>query len=172
MVVTRKFITDQEEKVASQVWITNMSERAEIEKWVIDQFSELENYGLSKPVIKRDHWTTSFDWLSMNIAIELELDWREFDPFMLIVRLEDHQLPQNYYVSNGKPCRFHLQKAIQERGWSVVSDEMKVLSANEKRGLKPKPSADNFKKRLLAYKVVLISCIDQVLADGESIFSA
>ncbi len=116
MAIARRFLNNQGVKAAYQVLITSMSEKEEIEEWVIDQFSKLENYGLSRPVIKRDDWTTSVDWLGADIAIEIELDWREFDAFVLVVRLENRQLPQGYYVSNGKPCRFHLQKVIQERG--------------------------------------------------------
>jgi hypothetical protein len=172
MAIDGKCLSAQEVKVGFRVWIISMSEKSEIEKWVIDQFSELENYKFSKPVVKRDGWTTSVDWLGSDIAIELELDWREFDAFIFIVRLEDGQLPQGYYVSNGKPCRFHLQEVVKERGWPVAQDEMMVISPNGRRGRSSKPSDDSLRKRLLAYKGVLLSCVDQVVADGASIFSA
>jgi len=149
-----------------------MSEQAEIESWLKSQFAELADYGFSEPVVKREDWNTVVDWLGTDIALELELDWREFDVFLLVVRLEDNQLPQGYYVSNGKPCRFHLQKVIKEKGWSVPLDEMRVISTNGKRGHSQKPSVDSLKKRVLAYKAVLKSCIDQLLADGRTIFSS
>lgn len=70
-----------------------MSEQVEIEKWVINQFAELTSYGFSEPIIKREDWSTVIDWLGTGIALEIELDWREFDVFFLIVRLEGGQLP-------------------------------------------------------------------------------
>lgn len=149
--------------MAYLVWISNVSEQSEIENWAISQFAELINYGFSEPVIRREDRSTVIDWLGTDIALELELDWREFDVFLLIVRLENSQLPQGYYVSNGEPCRFHLQKVIKDNGWSVALDEMKVISTNGKREYSQKPSADNLRQRVLAYKAVLMSCVNQIL---------
>ena len=53
-----------------------MSERAEIEKWVAEEFAELLDFGFSKPVISHDGWSTVIDWVGTEIALELELDWR------------------------------------------------------------------------------------------------
>ena len=149
--------------MAYLVWISNVSEQSEIENWAISQFAELINYGFSEPVIKREDRSTVIGWLGTDIALELELDWRDFDVFLLIVRLENSQLPQGYYVSNGEPCRFHLQKVIKDNGWSVALDEMKVISTNGKREYSQKPSADNLRQRVLAYKAVLMSCVNQIL---------
>ena len=148
-----------------------MTDQTEIENWVINQFTELTDYGFSEPVIKREDGSSVFDWLGSDIALELEFDWRELDVFLLVVRLEDGQLPQGYYVSNGKPCRFHLQKVIKEKRWSVALAEMKVISVKGNHKRSQNSSVDNLKKRVLTYKVVLMSCIDQLLDDSQTIFN-
>lgn len=157
--------------MAYQAWTTSMSEKAEIESWTLHQFTELTKFGFFEPLLKRDGGSTVIDWFGKDIALELELDWKEFDVFFLIVRLENDRLPQGYYVSNGKPCRFHLQKVIKEKMWSVDTNAMKVINTNEKNGRLQKPSAENLKKRIVAYQALLISCIDQVVADGVTIFN-
>lgn len=148
-----------------------MSEQEEIEKLVTNQFAELTSYGFSEPIIERGSWSTVIDWLGSDIALELELDWREFDIFLLIVRLEDGQLPQGYYISNGEPCRFHLQKVITEKGWSVALDEMKAISSIGRHGSSQKPSIDNLRQRLFIFKAVVMSCINEILANSETIFT-
>jgi len=171
METENRFLNEQEVRAAYLVWISDMSEQVEIEKWVTSQFAELTSYGFSEPIIKREDWNTVIDWLGTDIAIELELDWREFDIFLLIVRLEGGQLPQGYYVSNGEPCRFHLQKIIKENGWSVALNEMKAISPSGKRRGLQKPNVDNLRQRVLAYKVVLMSCIKQIVANSGTIFT-
>lgn len=172
MRIGSRFLNGLEVRAVYLAWIFDVSERVEIENWVINQFAELTNFGFSEPVVRRDDWSTVIDWLDTDIALELELDWREFDVFLLVVKLEDGQLPQGYYVSNGEPCRFHLQKVITEKEWSVALDEMKVIGTNGKRGHSQKPSADNLRQRVLNYKVVLMSCVNQVLANSGTIFNA
>lgn len=149
-----------------------MSEQAEVENWVTEQFAELSGYGFSGPVVRRDDWSSVIGWFGLDIAIELELDWRELEIFVLIVRLDDGQLPQGYYIANGKPCRFHLQRVVKEKGWFHASDEMELISTIGKRESSRKPSMENLKKRVLAYKAVLISCMDQLLAEGRAVFTA
>ena len=103
------------------------------------------------------------------IAIELELDWREFDSFFLLVKLEGGQFPQGYYVSNGKPCRYHLQKVIKERAWRAGQAGMRVISGISE--CSEKPNVEKLKKRILAYKAVVMSCLRQVIIETEVIFS-
>ena len=148
-----------------------MTEQLEIEKWATKQFAELTNHGFSEPVIKRENWNTVINWFGTDIALELELDWREFDVFLLVVKLENGQLPQGYYVSNGQPCRFHLSKVIIKHEWVVALDDMKRIRCAGKRGRSRKPSRDNIRQRVLAYKVVLMSCINQILISNKTIFT-
>ena len=170
MGIGNRFLNGLEVTAAYLAWIFNVSEQLEIENWVICQYAELINCGFSEPVIERKDWNTVIDWLGTDIALEIELDWREFDVFLLVVRLENSQLPQGYYVSNGEPCRFHLQKVIEENGWFVALDEMKITSTNGKRGRLQKPSADNLRQRVLAHRAVLMSCINQIIANRGTIF--
>ena len=157
------------QRVVNLVWITEMSEREEIENWVAEEFAELADYGFLKPVISHDSWTTVIDWVGTDIALELEIDWREFDAFFLLVKVEDGQLSLGYYVSNGKPCRYHLQAIVKERAWPVDQAGMKAISG--KQGRSEKPIVEKLKKRIIAYKVVVIFCLVQIIAETGEIFA-
>ena len=146
-----------------------MSERINIENWVLEEFAELVELGFSKPIISHDNWSTVIDWMGAEIALELELDWREFTAFFLLVQLEEGKLPVGYYVSNGRPCRYHLQKVVKERAWTVDQAGIQVISG--KQGSSEEPNVEQLKKRVIAYKAVLMSSIKQIVAESGAIFA-
>ncbi len=86
----------------------------EFENEVLEELKSLIiGWGLSEPHIKRDNYSTTFDYFATQFAIEVEFDWREYFVFILIVKLEAGQLPNGYYVSNEGICREYLQRVLQ-----------------------------------------------------------
>jgi hypothetical protein len=146
-----------------------MPERTEVEKCVIKEMSNLLDFGFSGPVVTHEKWTSKIDWLGDEIAIEMELDWRELEIFCLLVRLEDGHLPDGYYVSNGRPCRYHLQKVIQMRHWPVDKDAMHEISdhSKDRSFIKDK---ETMKQRVQSYKTVLSSSLQNIISEGKLIF--
>jgi hypothetical protein len=149
-----------------------MKQEREIENLVLEQFSDVVNYGFAKPIVKREKWRTTIDWFHDDvIALEVELDWFEFEMFVLIVRLEGGKLPAGYYVSNGKTCRFHLQQVIRERGWLVDQDALAKISPGANYNKESRSTAV-FKERLEKFRKVLMSCIEQLAAERDLIFQS
>jgi len=98
-----------------------MSQQKEITAFVLDEFSELvSRWGFQSPKVSEEDWMTRIDYIKGDLAFEIELDWRDFDLFVLLVRLENGQLPSGYYVSNGRKCRKHLNNVIREQRWGQV----------------------------------------------------
>ena len=160
----------QEIKEEYQGLTSNKTNNA-IKTFIADELSVLLDRGFSDPLIKDNSWVTTFDWLSDDIAIEVEVDWRDIDIFMLLVRLEDGKLPKGYYVSGGKPCRYHLQKVITDRKWNVDKNAFGEISPGRKSSRQSKNlSTDALKKRFQQYKTVLLSCFDQLIEDRQNIF--
>lgn len=145
-----------------------MSEKNEIEDWAVNEFSELVQFGFTPPVIIRNGWGISIDWFYRGIAVELEIDVRESAVFCLLVRLEDGQLPDGYYVSNRKPCRIHLQKLIRERGWPVDYGSMSKISHQGQD--KPTSDLTTVRDAVSAYKFVVMQCLERVQSEAEALF--
>ena len=133
-------------------------------------FSFLVEAGFSNPIVANNPLNTVICWKQHLIAIELELDWREWDVFVLIVRLENGKPPTGYYVSDGKSCRYHLQKVISMRKWNI--DKLILNSffpdPSKKR---PKPSPELLQERITFYKQLLIACLESLIKENDRIFS-
>lgn len=85
-----------------------------VERYAIKRLSILDVHGFSRPKANREKWSTTVSSLSSDIAIEIELDWRELDVFVLVTALSDGKLPGGYYVSEGKKCRIHLENVLKD----------------------------------------------------------
>lgn len=138
---------------------------------IIDLLKSLYSYGFSKPIVSQDDWSTSIIFKLTNIALEIELDWRDFNVFVLVVRMERGNLPSGYYVSAGKPCRYHLQKVISDRRWNVDQEAFAELTPKKNsRRQKILWSEDMMFDRFLAYKIVLDDCVDKLRKEESMIF--
>ena len=106
-----------------------------------------------------------------NIGIEIEIDWRDFDVFVLVVRLEDGNIPGGYYVSDGKPCRYHIQKVISDRNWEVDKEAFAKISAGKKGKRQSGMNSEVMMlDRVSAYKQVIESCVEQLVEERDNIF--
>jgi hypothetical protein len=148
-----------------------LDQRQEIENYALEIFSELENFGFSQPFIqKRTDWATTIDWFHDKIALEIKLDWLEYSTvFVLLVRLENGELPKGFYVSKGKECRFYLERVIQDRGWSV--DQVALQSIKDRANVNYRDrDAAKLRKCAEDYRKVIVSCVDQLVKDQDLIF--
>jgi len=100
------------------------TERSELDRSAIEEISCVLGSDFASPTVTLTPAMTTIAWLHSNVAIELELDWRELSISCLIVRLEDGKMPDGYYMSNGKPCRYYLQKLIRKHTWHTTQLEL------------------------------------------------
>jgi hypothetical protein len=112
-----------------------MNDKNEIETFVLDKFTFLQSeFGFSDPIWRRDVWITTISYLSKEIGIEIELDWRDLDVFILITKLDKGKLPRGYYVVNGRVCRLHLEEVLQN-SLNVSKDEIHKSDKSIKKTL-------------------------------------
>lgn len=80
----------------------------------LEQFLFLEEKkGFATPIIKKDIWITTLTYLKNEIGIELELDFRDLDFFVLLVKVNNGELINGYYVSDdGEKIRIHLEEIV------------------------------------------------------------
>lgn len=105
---------------------------------------------------------TRIDYFKGDLGFEIELDWRDFDLFALIVRLENRQLPNGYYVSSGRKCRKHLNNVIREQRWSQVQPQ--AVSKRTRTVADIKQTAEQAKRALLAH-------LDRLIQAGDTLFA-
>lgn len=159
-------------KLGCQDLTSNNDLRNSIVNKIINLLADFCSYGFSTPLVKSEDWSTTITLMLSKIALEIEMDWRDFDIFVLIVRLENGKLPCGYYVSNGRPCRYHLQKVITDRKWNVDQNTWTMISPEIKSRKKyASQSADAIFDRFCAYKKILDSCINELVAQEEVIFN-
>jgi hypothetical protein len=107
-----------------------MNSKDEVVSFAENCFRFLGAEGFAEPVIKTINWETTLSWLHRDVGIELEIDFRESTLYVLIVRLENGRLPKGYYESDGRTCRVHLGRAIDERGWDADMSAIRAVVAS------------------------------------------
>jgi hypothetical protein len=141
----------------------------EIEEFALQSFSILQSdYNFRPPRVRRESWITWIDFFKDNIAVEVEIDWRDFGIDLFLVRLEAGRLPKGLYRSGGKQCRVHLLTLIREKQWSV---DQTIVSQIRFGPADPRVrEVGHLKVQLCNYRKLLLSCMSQILAEGENLF--
>ncbi|NLN02393.1 MAG: hypothetical protein GX174_10890, partial [Lentisphaerae bacterium] len=85
-----------------------------VEEYAIKKLLFLDAYGFERPTTNKDKWCTTISCSSVDISIEVELDWRELDVFVLLRAIQNDGFSGGYYVSGGKRCRIHLEKFLKD----------------------------------------------------------
>lgn len=151
---------------------SNSDRKNQIIKQILASLANLYSFGFSKPQITQEDWATTLTLMLSNVALEIEIDWRDFDIFVLVVRLENGNLPSGYYVSEGRPCRYHLQTVIRDRKWIVDQEALATLSPGKKgQRQNNKRSEEVMLNRFYAYKKVLDGCVEELVKEGDTIFA-
>lgn len=72
-----------------------MNEKRSITELAATKFASLvSEWKFREPLIQEEKWMTRLSFLhDIGIAIEIEIDWRELEVFVLLVRLEHGSLP-------------------------------------------------------------------------------
>lgn len=146
-----------------------MSVEQRFTQYVLCELAVLVNEHEFRPPTISVDWITRIDFLRDSIAIEVEIDWRELDVFFLVVRLEDGRLPEGYYVSRGRRSRVHLLNLIVERKWAVDHELVSRIRMRNKVDPR-KRDIECLKAQVLDQRALLLSCIDQILAENVGLF--
>lgn len=147
-----------------------MISQDEITKFSITEYSFLcDAYGFKSPLITKESWSTQIDYRKGEIAIEINLDFRDFIVELFVVRLEAGKLPKGYYVSAGKKSRIYLLHLITNKNWSI--DEIALQNLQSKTNRSQRGDSNYFKEELRNYRVVLSTCIDKILEERTNLFN-
>lgn len=130
------------------------------------------SYGFGPQITLDDGWVTTVYCFLNEIALAFEVDWREFEVVVFVVRLEANRLPRGYYVEDGIPCRYFLQEVVRRRGWGGA----KELPSDGARGRHCKGSdgtqaADILLERFHACRSLVNDCVGKLVAEESGIFS-
>ena len=60
-----------------------------VEEYAIKKLLFLDAYGFERPTTNKDKWCTTISCSSVDISIEVELDWRELDVFVLLRAIQN-----------------------------------------------------------------------------------
>jgi hypothetical protein len=146
-----------------------MKKTEQIETSVMRKMAFLqENHGFMSPIVNRKRWCTTISYPADEIAIEIELDWRDLDVFVLVTKLENGRLPSGYYVSNGKKCRIHFERVLRE--------VLKVDSGHVKKALgfipdRSQRDESTLENRLDAYVVLIREYVTELCLRGATLFA-
>lgn len=138
-----------------------------IEEYAIKKLSILDVHGFLRSAVKRERWSTTVSYLSSDIAIEVELDWRELDVFILVTALLDGSLPDGYYVSGGKKCRIHLEKVLKD---GCAISESEIRSSLKKQPPRSERNETTMKGRVDDYVRLLERHMSKIKEQGLRLF--
>lgn len=123
-----------------------MSTIAEQERLVdlaLEKFLPLvDDFGFEPPLVTKSRYMTRIAYLHKEVGIEVELDWKEFDSFVLLVKLDGGRLPLGYYIEDGRPCRRHLNAVLREQGCTKVTESVPPSKRRTEAGIEHVISAD------------------------------
>jgi len=140
----------------------------EITDYAVTLYAFLPNdHGFQLPVIKKENWSTRITYKKGNIAIEIELDFRELSVLLSVLRLDDGNLPSGYYLSSGKKSRIYLLLLISEKKWDVDITTQSILKSRVSRVNR---DTNYFKERLEQNRIILQDCVKKIIDLGENIF--
>lgn len=107
--------------------------KKEIEEAIDAKFDFLtKKWMLSKPLINREKWSTTVSYIGENIALELEIDWRDIGFSVLVTKLINGNLPGGYYVFNGETVRIPLFKVFEGQNQPETINEIKGIIKKNK----------------------------------------
>jgi len=140
-----------------------MDEKSQIRNYALVKFAFLEReLNMSKPIIKNRPWNTDIYYLASNIGLQIELDWRDLDVFILVVRLDNGSIPGGYYVLNGKTVRVHIEKILKEK-WGFSNDSFRKIVG--KKGDHNNYSKEAMEKKLSEYCSLLGQHAKKIIND-------
>ena len=144
--------------------------RQQIISFAIQEYSFLcSKFGFKPPLVQNKLFTTHIDYLYNDIAIEIEIDWKDICIFLLVVRLDGGKLPKGYYMTNGAKSRLHLFQIIQYNNWEVdLTSIIKKTKNNLIEGEQQIQIA--MREELIAWRKILKSCLDLIVKNGVNLF--
>lgn len=153
------------------VLTSNTDKKMRVVETIIELLVSLYAFGFYKPQVSIGEWSTTLTLMLSEIALEIEIDWRDFDIFVLVVRLENGKMPSGYYVSQGRPCRYHLQKIIAEQNWNVDQESLSMILPGKKgKRQNTNRTEEGLLERFRLYKKVLDGCVENLVKEGEAVF--
>jgi hypothetical protein len=88
-----------------------------------ESFSYLVNdYGFLEPVSTDGSWKTTFLYVNDQIGIEIELNYRDMDAFVFIMKLENGKLPDH----KEEPVKSHLEDLINVQRTKSNGDQTTI----------------------------------------------
>lgn len=146
-----------------------MKEIREIESLVLSTFAFLKNdFGFGKPILNRGKWNTTVSYLAKEIGVEIEIDWRELEVFILITNLYEGKLPGGYYMHRGRLCRIHLEEILQNK-LKVQGEYIKrILKFGKKKN--QKRDQEHLQAKIASYQKILYAYVGAICDAGESLF--
>jgi hypothetical protein len=89
-----------------------------------ESFSYLINdYGFSEPVATDGSWKTTFLYVNDQIGIEIELNYRDMDAFVFIMKLENGKMPD---CPENQPVKSHLEDLLNVQRTKSNGDQTTI----------------------------------------------
>jgi len=144
-----------------------MNQKTEIQNFALEKFSFLEKEkGLSGPIFVNKNRGVDIYYLAEKIGLQIEIDWNEYNVFVLVVLLSGGKIPGGYYMDQGLRRRIHLEKALKEL--KIQDQRPNIIIDKRNKDALFIETAIN--QRIALYCDVLHSNVDQIINAGEALF--
>lgn len=133
-----------------------------------------EEYGFALPTISEGQnlWsTTTVVFAGVDIGIEINIEWKEFVLFVMLVRLDEGKIPQGDYYrsSSGEVIRIYLQAVAQREECAVDQAILARLRARY-QNTRAHFNVEGLMAQLEDYVEILRSCMGFILQNRKELF--
>jgi len=133
-----------------------------------------EEHGFALPAVNEgeDLWsTTTVTFAGVDVGIEVDIEWKEFVLFVMLVRLDAGKIPQGDYYrsSSGEVIRIYLQAVAQREECAVDQAILARLRARY-QNTRAHFNVEGLRAQLEDYVEILRSCIGFILRSGKELF--
>ncbi len=146
-----------------------MESHKQLIDYVLMRFMNIEKHLNCCAVVVDEGWHTSIVYPLEPVGIELEIDWREYGIFLLVVRLHNGKMPEGYYESDGREGRVHLLNIAKKMGWNVPPQCVDRIRRHPQQQVRY--TTEYLMQLVDAYAEILTKCIDAVSRDRDRVFS-
>lgn len=130
-------------------------------------------YGFCRQIALDDGGATTVYCFLSEIALAFEVDWRECEVVVFVVKLAAGRLPSGYYVENGTPCRYFLQEVVRDRGWGAAKELQSDGRSERRCSVSDRMQALGIlQERFHACRSLVDSYVEKLVAEESNIFSS
>lgn len=146
--------------------------KEEVEKFTLEKISFLKENGYKKTKVKKDNLSTTIYFKNNFFAIEIALDWRDFEVDGYLVKLENSKIPDGHIVNDGKKVREYIITFLKDMKRNGLDIKLPSVYFPKPKGKKGRAEEHFHSSTLITQIEILADTIEtniEILKENQKI---